>query len=678
MTAQPETTVSCHHPRTLQQARLEWQQATPVAGDFGDVYFSRDQGPDETRHVFLEQNDLPQRWAGWQQKRAFVVGETGFGTGLNLLVAMQVFLQVAPATARLHWVSTELYPLTPDDLQRAHAFWPALAEYAACLQQCYPLPVSGFHRLQLHPRITLDLLLGDAAENLSQLQASVDAWCLDGFAPGKNPGMWTEQLFAALARSSHANTSFATFTSAGTVKRGLQAAGFVIQKVPGFGRKREMLRGHFAADSADQPASTPADNNPLKWNLPPRPTGRLAIIGAGLAGCATAEALSRRGYQADLLEATQPGADGSGNRQGVLYIKLAVDNTPASRFYLAGLEYSRRWLQRLDPQQHFWSDCGVVQLATDEQEAARQQRFLQRQQLPAALVQPLSAEQVSSLAGTPTTHSGLLFSRAGWVKPGALCHQLANHLPGIRLLTSHPVSQLQFDASQNVWRLQTGDQWLEYDTVILAAAYASRLLEPQQWLPVKRIRGQVTHVTLPDTHNRQPGCVICAGGYVSPPADKTLCFGATFNLHSNATELTHEDQQANLAELHQALPKLLTGLGIDADHLPLQGRVGFRCTSPDYLPLTGPAPQHQQWQEVYRDWHKQGLSATPDSPPLHQGLWLHLGHGSRGLASIPLCSELLVSQMLGEPAPLEQALTEAVHPGRFILRALKRNNNGAA
>src|SRR5690554_6395756 len=112
---------------------------------------------------------------------------------------MASFLKTAPATARLHWISAELYPLTAEDLKQAHAFWPELAEYAELLQKNYPLPISGFHRLNLHPRISMDLFPGDAASNLSPLTGKVDAWCLDGFAPSKNPSMWTEQLFTALA-----------------------------------------------------------------------------------------------------------------------------------------------------------------------------------------------------------------------------------------------------------------------------------------------------------------------------------------------------------------------------------------------------------------------------------------------------------------------------------------------
>lgn len=658
----------CSHlqPRTLQPAQLQWQEGTPVANEFDDVYFSRSQGPDESRYVFVQQNNLPERWQNWQQQRAFVVGETGFGTGLNLLVAMQTFLQVAPADARLHWISTELFPLTPEDLQQAHNHWPELAEFASWLQQNYPQPVSGFHRLHLHPRITLDLLLGDATSNLAALDAQVDAWCLDGFAPLKNPGMWTDPLFAELARCSHSTTTFATFTSVGAVKRSLRAAGFTVKKVPGFGKKWDMLRGEFTTMKM-----TSSDTAWFQCGVQPDP-GRIAIIGAGLAGLCTAQALSRRGFEVDLYEAEQPGAGGSGNRQGVLYIKLAVDTNPASRFYLTGLEYSRRWLEQTDPEQQFWSASGVLQLALDEKEQQRQQRFLQRQSLPQSLVHPVDAATASQLADTPIHCEGLFYPRAGWVQPGRLCQHLATHLPGVRVHTQQAVTGI-IQQPQGGWQLSTQQDQQQYDTVILTSAFATREFEPCHWLPIKSIRGQVTHLPLNTKTAPRPRTVVCGTGYVSPPLQQTLCFGATFNLHSDNPELTNEDHQANIEELNTSLPTLLSQLEQQQmTAADCTGRVGFRCTSPDYLPLVGPAPVAKRWQELYQELSQNAQRSEWPAAENHPGLWLNIGHGSRGLASIPLASELLVSQLLNEPAPVAKDLVESLHPGRFIIRELKR------
>ncbi|WP_416886590.1 bifunctional tRNA (5-methylaminomethyl-2-thiouridine)(34)-methyltransferase MnmD/FAD-dependent 5-carboxymethylaminomethyl-2-thiouridine(34) oxidoreductase MnmC [Marinospirillum sp.] len=658
------TAPSCLRPEHLTAPSLQWQNATPVSRRFDDVYFTRDQGLEEAEHVFLTHNHLPERWLNWSERRAFVVGETGFGTGLNFLLAQQKFLASAPATARLHWVSTELLPLTPADLEQAHSHWPQLCEEAKRLRDAYPLPISGFHRLQVHPRITLDLLLGDAATNLQQLHARVDAWCLDGFAPSKNPAMWTADLFAALARASHAQTTFATFTSAGLVKRGLIDAGFSIQKVPGFGRKREMLCGQYQGEV--HPLTSQA-----AFSLPaPQSAQKIAVIGAGLAGLSTAFALTKKGCQVDIYEAEEVASGGSGNHQGVLYIKLAASNTPASRFYLTGLEFSRRWLEKRDPTQSLWRQCGVLQLAHSAEEAQRQARFLEAFHLPTELVRPVDAREASDLAETRIEHTGLFYPRAGWVRPQALCKQLAKLDHQMRVFTQHPIEQLEYDPINQGWQVTSGTKASFYDQVVLASGHAMTQLEQTAWLPIKPIRGQVTLLPTEGHPLSSPNTVVCGTGYITPPLDDLLSFGATFDLHQLDCDLREEDHLANLTMLDATLPDLLDMSDMDVGQL--RGRAGLRCSTPDYLPLVGPAPQEQPWQQA------DPLGSGLTEPHHYPGLWINTGHGSRGLASIPLSAELLASQMLGDPLPIDTSLLEHLNPARFILRALKRRQKTAS
>lgn len=661
-------------PCKLKTATIDWQAVTPFAENFDDVYFSRDQGIAESNYVFLQQNNLPERWLTWSEDRAFVMAETGFGTGLNLLVAMASFLKMAPATARLHWISTELYPLTLDDLKRAHAFWPELAALAQSLQKNYPLAVSGFHRLNLHPRISVDLLLGDAGSNLSGLTGKVDVWCLDGFAPSKNPSMWTEQLFMALGNASHTNTTFATFTSAGAVKRGLQGVGFTVNKVKGFGRKREMLSGVFNPPNACKKVIhlTPSAINKAQ---------PIAIIGAGLAGLATAQALIKRGFKVDIYEAQTPASGGSGNKQGALYIKLAVDANSSSRFYLAGLEYSRRWLEALDPKQQFWSPSGVLQLATSEREAKRQQKFLTNQQLPETLVTAVNKTQASELTGSATAAGGLFFPRAGWVKPKALTLHLANSFNNLTLYNNQAVTgltQVNLANEEKAWQLETAKGIKNYQQVIICCAAAAKNFAPSQTLPVTAVRGQVSYLPLEKSLEQKtaPFRVVCGKGYTLPPADNTLCFGATFDVEDTSLELSQAGQLQNQQELTAVLPNLITELSTSSSinlptNQPLGGRVSFRCASPDYLPLVGQVPAIEAWQKNYQSTQSSLAISEFPSKWNHTGLWLNIGHGSRGLASIPISAELLASQLVGEPAPFEQELVNCLNPARFILKNLK-------
>ena len=233
-----------HDFAALTCASIDWQQDTPVAPAFDDPYFSRDNGPAETDHVFVAGNALAQRFASLPARAQFSIGETGFGTGLNFLRACDCFLRHAPADARLHFISTEKHPLDRHDLARALQCWPDTSAADELLTQ-WPAATAGFHRRQFADgRISLTLLQGDSVAMLRQLHYPVDAWFLDGFAPARNPDMWQPALFAELARLSRPGTTLATFTSAGFVRRGLQDAGFVMQRVAGFGRKREMLIGN--------------------------------------------------------------------------------------------------------------------------------------------------------------------------------------------------------------------------------------------------------------------------------------------------------------------------------------------------------------------------------------------------------------------------------------------------
>lgn len=194
-------------------AQLDWLDGQPVSVAFGDVYFSRSSGLEETRHVFLRHNQLAERFAALPPDGQFSIGETGFGTGLNFLCAWQHFLQHAPATARLHFISAEKYPLTAQDLSQALALWPELASQAQQLLRQYDVLSHGWHRFVLEGgRILLTLLVGDVLEVLPQLDARIDAWFLDGFAPSKNPDMWQAELFQIIARLSAPGATFATFT----------------------------------------------------------------------------------------------------------------------------------------------------------------------------------------------------------------------------------------------------------------------------------------------------------------------------------------------------------------------------------------------------------------------------------------------------------------------------------
>ncbi|WP_285258903.1 bifunctional tRNA (5-methylaminomethyl-2-thiouridine)(34)-methyltransferase MnmD/FAD-dependent 5-carboxymethylaminomethyl-2-thiouridine(34) oxidoreductase MnmC [Halopseudomonas bauzanensis] len=651
-------------------ADLSWSaDGQPFSTQFGDVYFSRESGLEETRHVFLQHNNLPQRWAALTPGSRFCIGETGFGTGLNFLCAWQLWDLLAPADARLHFVSTEKYPLSSDDLRRALALWPELQPWAEQLLAHYSDLAPGWQQFSLADgRVTLTLLVGDLLETLPQLDASVDAWFLDGFAPSKNPDMWQPALYQQMARLSHQHTTVATFTSVGDVRRGLQEVGFAMHKVKGYGRKREMLAGALQ-QSPEQGWSAPWYQRPAPLTSQPRTA---LVIGAGLAGCSTAFALARRGWQVTVIERhAKPAAEASGNPQGILYTKLSPHQTPLSRFVQASYAYSLRLLNEvLEPGEDSWSACGVLQLSTDDKEALRH-RQLGEQGYPPSFLHSVDAEQASAIAGFGVQRAGLFFPGAGWASPPMFCQALLQHA-NIRLLTGRSVAGLEREGEQ--WQaLDTEGQCLASASItVICSAADSRHFQQSSHLPLKSIRGQITH--LPATEaSLGLKTVLCAEGYISPARRGEHHLGASFRFDRLDTKPSTEENLSNLEILTSLSPALSTVLQPEHhDPAELTARAALRCTSPDYLPLIGPLTDADAFRADYAGLAKDASRQPQTLARWYPGLYLNTAHGSRGLVTCPLSGELVAAWVDGEPLPLPRDLAEAVHPSRFLLRQLIR------
>lgn len=663
------------HRQAIRHAELDWRAddgdvEAPFSTAYDDVYFSRQDGREETRFVFIDNNDLPQRLAAWRERRPFTIGETGFGTGLNMVCAWTCFDEHAPADARLHLISTEKHPLTREALARAWRSWPQLSRQAAALLEQWPPAVAGVHRLQLGARVILDLHFGDAADCLDRLDGQVDAWFLDGFAPSKNPDMWRPELFTAMATASRPGATFATFTCAGFVRRGLSAAGFRWRKVPGFGRKREMLRGEHdpAAPSAPRRSSARAAT-PWFQPPPPRPADHVAVIGAGIAGTSVAAALARRGSQVTLIDREGIAAGASGNPQAALYVKMAIEPNLQSRFYLAALLYTQRWLARLDPERRWWSDCGLLQLAGKAGEVERQQRFLAHYQLPPAVVAASDPSLATTLAGVALHQHALHYPLAGWVDPVALCHHLAA-TPGVGVRHARLDSLRETDAG---WRLALGQESLHVDQVVFATGHASR-----HWLdglPIQPVRGQISTLSLAPGHGsgEAPALdrVLCAQGYVMPPREGRLTFGATFSPNDDDDAVCSSDHRRNLDELARLVPALAESVG-DRSPAACGGRASVRAASPDKTPYAGPLPEFDRWRQDYAALGKDARRTFSQPGRHYPGLWMSTAHGSRGMVSAPLCAELIASRLHDEPMPLERELIDHLHPGRRIIADLIR------
>lgn len=525
----------------LHYATLDWSTANePRSAQFGDIYFSPEQGKAETEYVFLRGNNLPE---AWQHKDVFTIIETGFGTGLNFFTTWELWQKTAPSHARLHFISIEKYPLSPEDFARIHGNHPLAAQILAN----YPPLLPGLHRIALdHGRVMLTLALGDINDILPQIQASADAWFLDGFAPKCNPDMWSENVCKHIARLSHTGTTLATFSAAGIVKRGLTEAGFTLTKQPGFGHKREMLTGRYDQPT---PVTTPTDK-------------RAIIIGGGLAGTSSAYALARRGWDVTLIERhSNVAQEASGNPAGVIMPLLAGPKDPVGQFYLAAYNYALQYFKQF-PSLH-WAQTGVFYSHHTQPDHPA---------LHAGIAHTITAEEASTHTGIPLTQSGLWFPDGGWIEPPHLCALQTSQYPiDIRYHTE----ALTITHHQGEWHVDTIAQ---APVLILANALDAQRLPLTAHLPLRRIRGQLTYMRS-STASANLKAVLCGEGYITPALNNIHCTGSTFQPDDNESALREEDHQANLNRLHSYLP-------LHQDDIT-GGRVSFRATCPDRRPMIG-------------------------------------------------------------------------------------------
>ncbi|MFQ2763560.1 bifunctional tRNA (5-methylaminomethyl-2-thiouridine)(34)-methyltransferase MnmD/FAD-dependent 5-carboxymethylaminomethyl-2-thiouridine(34) oxidoreductase MnmC [Aeromonas caviae] len=654
---------------SLHHARLDWNEAgTPVSSEFGDVYFSNDNGLSETRYVFLQQNRLPERFSH-HDSDSFVIGETGFGTGLNFLATMAVFLEQAPLSgngSRLHFISVEKYPLTQADLRKALAAWPELSHLSQPLIDQWPLPVSGCHRLLFADgRIRLDLWFGDIKEMLPKVPhpatGLVDAWYLDGFSPAKNPEMWTQDLFDDLARLARPDATLSTFTCAGFVRRGLIAAGFAMKKVKGHGSKREMLAG-VREGKVPQQSIAP-------WYA--RPTGRegeVLIIGGGIASAMTALSLVERGRHVTLLcEDGEPASGASGNRQGALYPLLNGEHDALSRFYSLAFGFARNRLLALAKHHPVaFSLCGVTQLGYDDKSAAKLAKMSQGP-FPPELMHPLSAVEVEQVVGLPCDADGVSYPLGGWLCPAELTRAAITEAQASgRLEVVFNAAVTRIAEEVDGWRVesQDGRAW-QAPNLVVAAGHKLPALLPFAELPLYPVRGQVSHV--PTTARlSQLKTVLCYDGYLTPAHNGAHCIGASYG--RNQTDLAYraDEQEQNRARLQACVPQQRWPAEVDVSGA--QARVGVRCASRDHLPVAGPVARLAALAD-----HDVNAPADQQSAlPLHAGLYVLGALGSRGLCSVPLCGELVASEICGDPLPLAADLLEALHPARYWVRRLRR------
>lgn len=790
----------------IQHAAITWRQddqgnTVPVSKQFDDIYFSQTSGLDESRYVFIRHNHLDSRFehhlkthcphnhptnsdnqANRHNHRvkdtttptAFVIAETGFGTGLNFLATAKLWCDIAQrypnSRAGLHFISTEKYPLSPDDLSTALTAWqhqnPTLDGLINELLASYPLALQGGHRRyfasHLSVPIRLDLWLGDACDSLTaiyhtaytlntptypisqtnnnpapkpnktnnksdgsnhinsnhinsndindlddtnnhqtddlgdissnshlmdnvvnsnlnnntlnndnlkstnqaepntinhrqqttanqptQLPAPfIDAWFLDGFAPKKNTTLWSDKLFDCINALSAPNATLATFTAAGDVRRKLLGIGATVQKVKGFGRKRQMLSAKF---------DTPKPPLPHK-----NPPSTAIVIGAGVSGLMTAYSLAIRGIKVCILDKTAPLAGASGNLRALLCPKLPHHDTADRHLPTLAFLYSQacyRQFNRLSSTPIF-EPTGVIDFLQPTKKSPKQ-CLAHIDSYPDTLITRHSDNPVSgyvpmaglinpkALADWVLSHHNIRFCQATitaisqddgqcYVNGNRIHNNISNNHNSNKTASHFYHSNRKNNSDTD--SLHSADS-LQHsaDVVVICAGFESHHLHPNAFV-CRHIRGQVSYVSDPsicqqfDTHYPYP---VKYDGYACR-FGQTILFGASFIRNSTCQQPSDDEHLSNLTKLKTALPHAPA-----IDPKTLKARVGIRAQTPDYHPITG---------------------------QLDRRIYINTAMGSKGFSFAPLCGELVSGLIMQEILPIDQAVMAQLCPHRPRLK----------
>ena len=658
---------------SLKPADLLWRGNQPYSKDYDDIYYSLADGVEQTRFVFVDGNDLIERWSALdkEQHSVFTIAETGFGTGLNFLYTVHLWQRYAPHNAMLHFISCEKNPFKKIDLYRALSNWPELQAVVDELLIQYPPLTPGTHQLHFcQGRAKLTLMLGDCYDCYEQLlycgdslveeelrTSFINAWYFDGFAPKKNERMWSKSLFQIIAMLSKEGTTFATYSAASEVKIGLQECGFTINKKKGYGPKRHMLVGYFNKREAYH----------IKQRETPWYTGKkirhqsksVLILGAGLAGCFMANSLAKRGWHSTLIdEHDGVGLGASANQGAVLFPRLSAFHSPLTELMLCAFLYAYRIYRALLIDHPIGALDGALLLPYNVTEKAAQDNLRDWLTLYPELGILVSQQEASLLAGINIARDGLYIPYSGWINSPLLCDYLIQQ-DAISLIHNTHVDRLCYEDNQ--W-------WVgahHASVLVLANGHRLSQFEETNHLPIKPIRGQMSK-NISTSQTKHLKIPLCAEAHVLPSVDAMHWFGATYELGEAHAKCSTKDDSINLHHLAQISPGILWSNHV-VDHWS-----GVRAATPDYLPLVGPIAKKESFVSLYSKFASNSKRWIPHDAPCHPNLYAFAGFGSRGLTTIPLAAEWLSATINNELSGAPRRLLQAISPGRFLKRTLDR------
>ncbi|WP_078125357.1 bifunctional tRNA (5-methylaminomethyl-2-thiouridine)(34)-methyltransferase MnmD/FAD-dependent 5-carboxymethylaminomethyl-2-thiouridine(34) oxidoreductase MnmC [Leptospira alexanderi] len=649
---------------------LSWKNNhTPVSDRFDDIYFSPENGLEETKHVFIGGNDLPNRWRNSNIQNSFCILELGFGTGLNFFTTWKEYLE-HKNRFRLHFISVEKFPLSREEISKAISAFSELEEIKEEFLYSYQNLIPGMNYFRfLEGKIRLTLFLGNVADALCEISGKVDAIFLDGFAPSKNPEMWEESVLENLKNVSKPGTTFSTFTVARTVRDSLSSAGFTLEKCPGFGRKKEMLTGKYSNHPFETKESIPKEKPWCKRSDPESQIKTAAIVGAGIAGSTLAYSLSKRGIQVFLIDPSGIANETSGIPRAISHPHLTKTPGSVSLFTLRAFRYALSFLSSFADKDQF-GKVGLFHGVTEEMNPERFRKSIENHRLTEEIASWKPNDSDFHKNNQFIKEIGVFFENGFWTQPGSIARKCADQ-PGIKLIQATANS---FERTETFWKLglKESNQKILADSVIFCNSYligklVSSLFEGEEIFPINKVRGQLISLKETENSSRVPN-ILCAEHYLTPSVQGEHILGSTFDEFDLNPEPRKEDTDLLLQYVQTKYPTLR----FDSNCV-LSEKTGFRAQTPDRFPIIGPIFDPKAFRETYKeiDLPRNQRKTFPNLKAI-PNLYVFGGLGSRGVLSSFLGAEILASLILGEPAPVESSILESLHPARFLYRRIRK------
>ena len=561
---------------------------------------------DECEHVFIDGNNLKNRFRDLSPDSNFLIGEIGFGIGLNFLITCKAWLKYTEHNQVLEFYSFDKYIFELEDFNEFISSSSELKEYSEQLIKYYPKNIEGIQKISLFDgRISLNLIIGDISDTQEYIKSMtyIDAWFLDGFSPSKNPDLWSKELINSIGNTSYESSTISTYTSSGLVKRNLIDSGFAVKRTKGFAGKRHMLKG----DALSKVSSKKGYSK------------KVAVIGSGITGCILSYLLAQKGIEVDLYEQSDSICAGASSHELlVTYPRLSAHDSAYGRFNLLSYVYATNFYENLKTQS--WKKTGVLILNHDEDTARRQKALLERRS-DGKIYRHLNYAEASELSGIEVKYDGLHFKDAGYVLPNELCGFLTGS-EKINVFTNSKIENLSGDGMKTTFTIR--DEHFEYDDVCLCTGSDSSELMNIDGFSTKR--GQVSHLESIGKISRI-NLPICAKGYISPEVSNLHIVGSSYSDYKH-TDLTQEEHLSNLKKLQTIL---------DEDVKVKSGKVGLRAISKDHMPMVGKK----------------------------DGIFLNTCHGSRASVSAPICAEIISNLITEDAPPLQSRELKALCPLRF-------------